>query len=75
MAQLLSPAATLAARAIIVLVPVVAIVAGTALSYGGSWSDWSTRRLQPIQQPVPFSHEHHVGGLGIDCRFSSTTIL
>src|ERR1700678_1114261 len=20
-------------------------------------------------QPVPFSHEHHVGGLGIDCRF------
>ena len=20
------------------------------------------------QQPVPFSHEHHVGGLGLDCR-------
>ena len=20
------------------------------------------------EQPVPFSHEHHVGGLGIDCR-------
>ena len=20
-------------------------------------------------QPVPFSHEHHVGGLGIDCRY------
>ena len=20
-------------------------------------------------QPIPFSHEHHVGGLGIDCRY------
>src|SRR5882757_3874499 len=20
-------------------------------------------------QPVPFSHQHHVGGLGIDCRY------
>ncbi|MBX7245283.1 MAG: cytochrome c family protein [Candidatus Sumerlaeaceae bacterium] len=22
-----------------------------------------------VEQPVPFSHEHHVAGLGIDCRF------
>lgn len=22
-----------------------------------------------IEQPVPFSHEHHVSGLGIDCRY------
>ena len=21
-----------------------------------------------VTQPVPFSHEHHVGGLGLDCR-------
>jgi hypothetical protein len=25
-------------------------------------------------QPVPFSHEHHVRGLGIDCRFCHTTV-
>lgn len=25
-------------------------------------------------QPVPFSHEHHVAGLGIDCRFCHTTV-
>lgn len=25
-------------------------------------------------QPVPFSHEHHVGGLGIDCRYCHTTV-
>lgn len=25
-------------------------------------------------QPVPFSHEHHAGGLGIDCRYCHTTV-
>ena len=26
------------------------------------------------QQPVPFSHKHHVNGLGIDCRYCHTTV-
>jgi hypothetical protein len=25
-------------------------------------------------QPVPFSHEHHVTGLGIDCRYCHTSV-
>jgi hypothetical protein len=25
-------------------------------------------------QPVPFSHKHHVSGLGIDCRYRHTTV-
>src|SRR5437763_16993208 len=25
-------------------------------------------------QPVPFSHEHHVAQLGIDCRYCHTTV-
>lgn len=25
-------------------------------------------------QPVPFSHEHHVGQLGIDCRYCHSTV-
>lgn len=25
-------------------------------------------------QPVPFSHKHHVGGEGIDCRYCHTTV-
>jgi hypothetical protein len=25
-------------------------------------------------QPVPFSHKHHVSGLGIDCRYCHTTV-
>jgi hypothetical protein len=27
-----------------------------------------------IQQPVPFSHQHHVAGLGIDCRFCHSSV-
>lgn len=26
------------------------------------------------RQPVPFSHEHHVGVLGIDCRYCHTSV-
>jgi hypothetical protein len=25
-------------------------------------------------QPVPFSHEHHVNGIGIDCRYCHTSV-
>lgn len=25
-------------------------------------------------QPVPFPHQHHVAGLGIDCRYCHTTV-
>jgi hypothetical protein len=28
----------------------------------------------PREQPVPFSHKHHVGGLGIDCRYCHTSV-
>jgi hypothetical protein len=28
----------------------------------------------PPQQPVPFSHKHHVGDVGIDCRYCHTTV-
>jgi len=27
-----------------------------------------------LQQPVPFSHQHHVAGLGLDCRYCHTTV-
>ncbi len=28
----------------------------------------------PIPQPVPFSHKHHVGDDGLDCRYCHTTV-
>ncbi len=37
-------------------------------------SDYATRAKVPVEQPVPFSHEHHVGGLGIDCRYCHTSV-
>ncbi|MEO5969782.1 MAG: cytochrome c3 family protein [Bdellovibrionia bacterium] len=38
------------------------------------WSDWETEVNIPIGQPVQFSHQHHVGGLGIDCRYCHTSV-
>jgi len=32
-------------------------------------SPYETMQNVVREQPVPFSHEHHVGGLGIDCRY------
>jgi hypothetical protein len=37
-------------------------------------SSYETLQNVPRSQPVPFSHEHHVGGLGIDCRYCHTTV-
>ena len=37
-------------------------------------SPYETRQSEPREQPVPFSHEHHAGGLGIDCRYCHTTV-
>ncbi|MDP9122701.1 MAG: cytochrome c family protein [Acidobacteriota bacterium] len=37
-------------------------------------SSYVTRQGEIHQQPVPFSHEHHVAGLGIDCRYCHTSV-
>jgi hypothetical protein len=29
---------------------------------------------EPIAQPIPFSHKHHVGDDGLDCRYCHTTV-
>lgn len=29
---------------------------------------------EPVEQPVPFSHKHHVGDDGIDCRYCHTSV-
>jgi len=29
---------------------------------------------EPLSQPIPFSHKHHVGDDGIDCRYCHTTV-
>jgi hypothetical protein len=37
-------------------------------------SPYVTRQGEILHQPVPFSHEHHVSGLGIDCRYCHTSV-
>jgi hypothetical protein len=37
-------------------------------------SPYVTRAQETREQPVPFSHKHHVSGLGIDCRYCHTSV-
>jgi hypothetical protein len=37
-------------------------------------SPYETMQNVPREQPVAFSHEHHVGGLGIDCRYCHSNV-
>src|ERR1700689_953611 len=41
---------------------------------GYDFSDWHDGIGYAKTQPVPFSHEHHVRGLGIDCRYCHTSV-
>lgn len=73
MAQVFHPSTNTIAR--------VTIFGGIFLLGGLVWvlaginsSDYVTK-VQVVQpQPVPFSHKHHVSGLGIDCRYCHTTV-
>ena len=35
---------------------------------------YNTQEKYTPPQPVPFSHRHHVSGLGLDCRYCHTTV-
>lgn len=35
---------------------------------------YHTRQNVFIEQPIQFSHAHHVGGMGIDCRYCHTSV-
>ena len=37
-------------------------------------SGYNTGQDVFVEQPVQFSHAHHVGGMGIDCRYCHTTV-
>lgn len=37
-------------------------------------SPYNTQQGMPVSQPVPFSHKHHVTGLGIDCLHCHTSV-
>ncbi|HEV8336634.1 MAG TPA: cytochrome c3 family protein [Candidatus Polarisedimenticolia bacterium] len=37
-------------------------------------SSYVTGKGVPVTQPVPFSHQHHVAGIGLDCRYCHTSV-
>jgi len=37
-------------------------------------SPYTTDQYVPREQQVPFSHQHHVAGLGLDCRYCHTSV-
>lgn len=53
---------------------VLLIAAAFCLAGGISRSPYLTQTRVVRTQPVPFSHRHHVGGLGLDCRYCHTSV-
>jgi len=55
---------------------------GAVFFLGAAVWGWDTILRSPYvtqvdvarEQPVPFSHKHHVAGLGIDCRFCHSSV-
>jgi hypothetical protein len=43
-------------------------------AYAINSSPYVTQAFKPREQPVQFSHKHHVGDDGIDCRYCHTTV-
>ena len=44
------------------------------LAYEIAASPYVTQQGVVRDQPVPFSHQHHVGGIGLDCRYCHTSV-
>jgi hypothetical protein len=53
---------------------VLAVLGIVVLSLVLPRSSWDTLVDRAVAQPVPFSHQHHVAGLGIDCRYCHTGV-
>lgn len=73
MAQIFHPAMNTVARAAIGGAVLLAGVASYALTLLDR-SPYTTDAGIVRNQPVPFSHEHHVRGLGLDCRYCHTSV-
>ncbi|MBP2302441.1 cytochrome c3 family protein [Azospirillum picis] len=68
-----SPAANIATKLVL-----YALLAGLVTLAGGAWffpnTTYATRQGIAVPQPVPFSHDHHVSGLGLDCRYCHSAV-
>jgi len=68
MAQVFDRSSNALARASLVLTGLIVIALGVALNQLQR-SPWVTKQGQRPDQPIPFSHKHHVEGLGLQCQY------
>ena len=68
MAQVFDRSSNALARFSLVLTGLIVISLGVALDQLQR-SPWVTRQGQRPDQPIPFSHKHHVEGLGLQCQY------
>jgi hypothetical protein len=73
MAQVFDRSSNALARASLVLTGLIVIGLGVALDQLQR-SPWVTRQGQRPDQPVPFSHKHHVEGLGLQCQYCHVSV-
>jgi hypothetical protein len=73
MAQVFDRSSNALGRASLVLSGLIVIALGLGLD-SLQRSPWVTRQGQRPDQPVPFSHKHHVEGLGLQCQYCHTQV-
>jgi len=73
MAQIFSRTANIVSKASIAAVGLLVVLLGGVL-WAVMMSPYYTNVNITREQPVPFSHKHHAGELGIDCRYCHTSV-
>ena len=74
MAQIFKPTANSLARTSLVLAVLAIGTLGVLAFELIADSRYATRQGDAREQPIPFSHAHHVGSMGIDCRYCHTGV-
>ncbi len=73
MPQIFHPSANTLSR-LSILVALVAAAGSVTIFYLIMRSPYQTQVKVIPTQPIPFPHEHHVRGLGLDCRYCHTSV-
>jgi hypothetical protein len=73
MAQIFHPSMNVIAK-VCILAVVIGVCAVTVVGSFLDRSAYVTNQDVVRDQPVPFSHEHHVRDLGLDCRYCHTSV-
>ena len=68
-----SSANSFARTSIVLAVVILGALAGVVVELIAD-SRYATRQGAAREQPIPFSHTHHVGSMGIECRYCHTGV-